>query len=345
MFTFLVVGNLHPNSLQAIPIYQKFGSVIISCDYRDKIDLLHHYRFATHAHLIFNDTSSNVLSVHESTRANMHYLSDEAYVSLLPFIAGGISFVKTPFVIIVRSDEFYTEWSAFTKALLDHPYSLVMSSLGCQKLSSIPFLLSNHLIAGRTNMIANMFDNVSSVIYSHDDQALKQVLQHGRLDMQDFVDVAQLLCVSFLASNGLPSPLSRERQHIANIMNTWFHVVSVDLMGSVAYNLSTIKDPRMMTLDKIRSEPNYVGQLEYKNKTMEDILREDSQDPYKSVVSISRCVAGEDWYQVIELCSNVINIDNMRLLKDIAKAALHAENDEVANLVWNQIVKLNPQYK
>jgi hypothetical protein len=210
-------------------------------------------------------------------------------------------------------------------------------------------------------MIKNAFATVGSLL--HDHELFLQTIKNGFIAEHEVVDFNQLFCVSFLHSNGLPLP--RSRQDIKNVMRAWFFIVSVDFMGRIAYNLSSLKSPQIVTNDKLRSDPDsytktktktesdsdsqsgiYIGHLEYQNNTIDEVLTEDPNNVYEKVVAISKCVIGQDWYQVMELYSpDVLSIDNTKFLQDLANAALQVENEHVANLVWNRIVKLNPQYK
>ena len=172
--TFVIQGMLHPNCISALPLYLMHGDVIISswdaCPgllkdgaVNSKSRMIPHYveRFQNFYSPKVKNKVKTILRKSKSRKQieeEKIYNYNNAYYQFDSTLAG-LSQVTTKYVVKLRCDEFYT----FIDPVLDkirEPSSkpkLTTSNTWFRKSEEFPWHPSDHIVAGKTDIMLNAF--------------------------------------------------------------------------------------------------------------------------------------------------------------------------------------------
>lgn len=79
----------------------------------------------------------------------------------------GLKRVDTKYVIKVRSDEFYADFSIFIKTMLQNENKVCCSNIYLRKVNKYAFHMSDHIIGGMTKEVLKMFKNAHDILNDH----------------------------------------------------------------------------------------------------------------------------------------------------------------------------------
>tara|TARA_Y100000034_G_scaffold121332_1_gene165404 strand:+ start:237 stop:1259 length:1023 start_codon:yes stop_codon:yes gene_type:complete len=145
----IIQGPLNEISLRNIPIYKKYGKVIVSCwDGYDE-ELLKYIdddvRFV----------SKKLPSVDHYNDHNVYYQASTIY--------SGLEKSETEFSIKFRSDESYSNLDTFVKALIENPECIITGDIYFYPGDNRPLYISDHIIGGKTKNLLGTFDRVKNI--------------------------------------------------------------------------------------------------------------------------------------------------------------------------------------
>lgn len=151
--TILIQGPLHETSVSNIEIYKRYGDVIYitwadGCTV-DNLDLIN----TIHSNCIkFVSLPKDILNNSIHNKQNIFYQAYSTYY--------GCVLSATKNIIKVRSDEKYTNLDALITKINNQPNKIISSNIFFRKYSFFPYHISDHIIAGDTINITNLFLNV-----------------------------------------------------------------------------------------------------------------------------------------------------------------------------------------
>jgi hypothetical protein len=226
--TIVLQGRLHLNGWGCINKYKKFGKVIVSC-WED--DLNPH-------------SAEDIKIIRSKYPRNQFYNSSNFYYQCYSSLAGLLA-VDTPFVIKVRSDEYYEDLNILLEKMSRQPHKMITNNVFFRIDSERKFHVSDHLIAGstrdmiRTFQIASLLCTTNHKFISGDQFGTKL----GRLVPE------QIICCSFLKGKNIPINTDRSKQ----IMMQNFDVVKVQDFGKFIVSCNSCRDREISDPDLLKS--------------------------------------------------------------------------------------------
>lgn len=148
-FTILIQGPLHPNCLIAIRSYVKDFPVVLSTwsDLNRQEDKIRS--------MISDNDHVSVVSYNIDSYKKNAYDDASRYKQFLTTYRG-LKLVETEYVIKVRSDEYYTDFSDIMEKVLKDPNKMVSNNVFFRKISHSLYHPSDHVYAGKTDTLINV---------------------------------------------------------------------------------------------------------------------------------------------------------------------------------------------
>jgi hypothetical protein len=144
----IIQGPLNEISLRNIPIYKKYGKVIVSCwDEYDK-ELLKYID----DDVIF--VCNDLIKVEHCNLKNVYYQAFTTHA--------GLEMSETEFSIKFRSDESYSNLDTFVKALSENPERIITGDFHFWD-NWAAFHISDHAIGGKTKNLLGAFGGVKAI--------------------------------------------------------------------------------------------------------------------------------------------------------------------------------------
>lgn len=205
--TFIIQGNLHKNGINNIPIYLKYGNVILSCwesDNTDEIEKLYNIKIVKQNYPADKIKYSN--------KQNLFF---QCLTSL-----NGLEACETEYAIKVRCDEYYTDFKYFIKTMLSTPDNITTNNVFFRPDEVYKFHFSDHVMGGKTKMLFDMFLKVYESL----------------LDLYQPYFAEIMLCRQYLKNKGI-EPINA---HSMRIMRENVNLVDIGKMGKfkISFNSS-----------------------------------------------------------------------------------------------------------
>lgn len=159
MFSILIQGPLHQNSLNNIENYRKFGEVFVSTT----SDIPDYYPKMYNASFIHN------------IQCDTPKFNDSNIYNHAMNIAGGLKYIDTEFVIKVRSDEYYTDLSKFIEIMRLCPHCYVTNNIFFET-RKIPLHPSDHVIGSKTSILKSAMKYLLDLCVRAKDYSGKTIL-------------------------------------------------------------------------------------------------------------------------------------------------------------------------
>lgn len=143
--TIVVQGRLSPYALEFLPLYARFGNVILSCWETDDLALLANV-----------DTAAIPVVLTTPPPAGCGYNYGNVLLQAITTHAG-LAHVATPWALKTRCDEYYTDFGPFIAAMRGSPGKLITNNVFFRADKVYKFHPSDHVIGGRTDAMRETF--------------------------------------------------------------------------------------------------------------------------------------------------------------------------------------------
>jgi len=145
----IIQGPLNEISLKNIPVYKKYGKVIVSCWEGYDKELLKYI-------------DDDVCFVSKKLPVVDHYNDHNVYYQAST-IYSGLEKSETEFSIKFRSDESYSNLDVFVRALSENPECIVTGDVYFYPDSVWSLHISDHVIGGKTKNLLGAFGRVKNI--------------------------------------------------------------------------------------------------------------------------------------------------------------------------------------
>ena len=257
--TFVIQGSLTDDTLKAIANCKKMGDVVVSCWHIDS-ELLIEMVKEKGVKLIVN-------TLDEQTEYNFQNIKFQIQSTL-----AGIEHCKTPFVVKVRSDEYFTNLKKFVSCVYLNPEKLTVSNFLFR--GDALFHPSDHLIGGRPDAIADMLKSSQSMIegYKKDQLVPVEDFNLPREYTFKYLTAETTFCISYLKNKGIDvvqdvkdMAIKDLFEYHRNIIKQHYSVVRASDLGSFLFRFKSnpvVDGPTAFTSEKEFLEYKKVKSIE-----------------------------------------------------------------------------------
>jgi hypothetical protein len=322
--TIVITGHLHPNSLQVLHIYSNVAKhIILSCFSTDNFGMFQTYPLPDHCKVLLLSNPEISDETKQCVKEVMPFqqpFSDCFFYQHVYLQQAAIPYVTTKYVIFVKSDEFFTDWTELLRSIKENPFKLTFISTGCQKVCTFPYLFSKHIIAGRTELVKEACEGLWKTLLTQRTDVVHDYLDVLQIEKPSFfVDLMQLYVACYLDQNKIPHPRSPEdkSRHILE----WMSIISLDQMGMYAYNMGTFDGPNYITNNTQSNQACGVG-FESLNPRIEDVIGKITKEDHQFMQAVVACKSffDDDWFQCLEIAERIGKIDYEPYRKIIEEA-------------------------
>jgi hypothetical protein len=157
--------------------------------------------------------------------------------------------VKTPYAIKIRSDEFYSNIVPVLDAVKEMPTKIITTDIFFRK-STVPFHPSDHMVAGETKMLMDVFATAKYLCEDVDSPKFKDILEYTKnnnvfLANKASKDSSWLAAEQFLGIGTIFTQCSPNKlkniDHVL-LMKELFHIVPTNKMGMFRVMYNSAKD-------------------------------------------------------------------------------------------------------
>jgi hypothetical protein len=247
--TVVVQGKLTEDCIEAVSYYCKQTNVIVSCWENDPI--------------INRLTNENItLVINKLPKFGFHNYNNigfQCYTTLQ-----GLNLVESKFVIKVRGDELYGNLDPIIEAIHDNPRILTTNNVFFRPLSYLIYHPSDHVIAGLSDVITNMFlQTFAECVRIFNNNITDKVfgIPTKFFDQSTPIVPEQLLFMGYLRGKRI-KPLFKLCD-IRKIMQDNIQLIDVGNMGKIvmAYNAEKIRFTSKQSLFEHSPHIDYIGNL------------------------------------------------------------------------------------
>lgn len=158
--------------------------------------------------------------IHDFIRRNRINNEQNVYLQVYTTL-NGLEKVDTPYVIKVRGDEFYGDFTEFIKKMEENKSKIITNNIFFRETKKYPYHISDHVIGGLTENVRKMFLNCRRALET------KRILPKVSNGIPE-----QWLTVSYLVSYYTEDELKNARnERIDEIMKTNFSIVQLEKFG------------------------------------------------------------------------------------------------------------------
>jgi len=251
--TFIVQGPLHENLIKSLPVYATYGHIIISCWSTCSIRIL-----ASIPPNISYRLVCSVLPSEEDMNALSNLFPDTSHhgggcLQMRTVFNGLFTHpIHTKYVVKVRSDEYYQDWSHYLD-ILESSVSQSRSRLVCNnvfamKSKHLRFHITDHIFGCRTDLMKEMFRSI--------DEFLKVPVNGCRPypDVNRFTHLfasyvpkqlvnlhpEQIIAIAFLHANRIDPNEVYDEDKYKQILQTYFTIVPVQRFRSFTFSYNDV---------------------------------------------------------------------------------------------------------
>lgn len=214
--TLVIQGRVHQRFWDHSDVITQHFSQIILSTWRD-FNVLHPTGWT-----IIKDDTDTYQSLHNSDNVALRTHST----------LNGLLLAKHPFAVVMRGDEYYTEWFHFLTEMGRNQSRLTTNNVNFVRDSWNKFQCSDHVVAGKTETLINIYTTLATWI-----NRMPQKNEIVRGDIHSYkpslrpldkkVTPENLLAFAHLWNMGI----FPDDDYSVEIMRDWFHCVSVENMG------------------------------------------------------------------------------------------------------------------
>ena len=153
-FTLLIQGPLNSKSLQHLETYKRqFGSIVVSF-WGDAADIKN---FTT------DETIDIIAEPLPSREGRNGIIKDSTFYWATRSIFNGLKLCDTKYVIKMRSDEYFTDFSLFKQQIAENPHSLVCGNIFFRSPMEIPYHIGDHVFGAQTRILKKIYKNLQDM--------------------------------------------------------------------------------------------------------------------------------------------------------------------------------------
>ena len=253
MITFIVQGPLNNNLAKSLPIYQKYGNIILSCWDSDPVKYLSEigsnvkYTLVTrpYPHKEEIDNISSIISKDHHGGILYQMLT---IINALSFIKKSSSQQQErDYIIKVRSDEYFENLDTFIHSLYEGKF--VSGNMFCLHSMYWKYHISDQIFGCDADDFRGMFNQINDILntlFSKKEQQpikLKEYIEYIS-EQVDCIHPEQMIAISYCVQKGIQPSTNYE-----NIMRDNFSIVSMKSMGKFVVSYKNPDNLRLYVSD------------------------------------------------------------------------------------------------
>ena len=238
-FTIIIQGPIHRNTLTMSLLHPNINTIISTWDdpkwthprveeYLEKVQ-------RSNLKIIVND-------IPDKNKMEKVYNYQNRYYQFFSTLAG-LKQTTTPFVIKMRSDEYYENIMPMVRVLQENDEKLVTGDVFFRKVKYLRYHISDHLMAARTSKMMLMFEELL-----YDCEFNIDKLKFAPFNQHDFwLFVEQQIGMKFIEicerKEGIEYKHPSDYDQVKNIMIKHFDIVNSELLGE--FNITANSQKRV----------------------------------------------------------------------------------------------------
>lgn len=227
LFTLVIQGPVNKNMLTMIGLQYEIATIVSTWDDPK-------WTHPTVKEYVEQVNRSNlkiiVNPMPKQAKMDKVYNSQNRYYQFLSTFKG-LQWVQTPYVIKVRSDEYYTDLTPIMRLLLENDDKLVTNDVFFRKIEYLRYHVSDHIMCAKTHRMHQMFKEML-----YDCEFNKNQLKFAPFSQHDFwLFVEQQIGMKYIElcerQEGVRYKHPSEPEQVKALMMQHFDVVNTGLLG------------------------------------------------------------------------------------------------------------------